>query len=928
MQLLAWKLFLLSMVLAIAAALPPALAKSPSDDELDAINSRAVELYNAGKYNEAIPLEQRYEAAMAARYGENAPEHATALNNLAQLLQATNRLAEAEPLMRRALAIGEKSFGAGHPDVARDLNNLAELLQATNRLAEAEPLMRRALAIDEKSFGPGHPNVAIRLDNLAQMFQETDRLAEAVPLMRRALTIDEESFGPGHPNVATRLNNLARLLQDAGRYAEAEPLMQRALAIYEKSFGPGHPHVGLELNNLATLLLFMNRPAEAEPLMRRALAIDEESFGPGHPNVADRLNNLAVLLEDLGRWSEAIALRKRAKPVMTGAHPGSEPGRGDLEKALLAQNTGGLRAYARALYRVDASDAANRAEGFELAQWALQSDAADALSAMAARFAKGGEELGKLVREQQDLLASREAAYRSLDAAAGKADAKGAEVARAAIKDIEVRLAENQAALRNAEPGYAELANPKPLALADAQALLGDGDALVLFLDLPQYGREAEETIIFALTKTEARWTSIGLGSAALQERVAALRCGLDTGSWREAGRQKCRELAGAEPSFDASGEAIAETLPFDLARAGALYRDLFGGIENLIAGKRLLIVPSGALTQLPLEALVTGKPNETLPRFEGYKTAAWLGQRQAITILPSVGSLKALRTAKASAAPEPFAGFGNPLLTGRDGADRSAWAKQDCGKAAPPKQTHIASLAASIASLFRGGAVNVEKLRQNSAASRDGGRALHRGPRARRSRAGAGQGYQSRRARDRNPGQDAVAKRRVGPRPRGAFRNPRPARGRNRAVRQKQGRALAAAHPARRGQRRRQRPAHRVGGGAAQPQRRLGGHVRLQHRRRIERRRGSAIGTRPRVLLRRCPLAARLALVRGFRSRRRDHHGRGERHEGEPRYRPRRGAPRRGSRAHCQGRALRTSERLGALRAGGQWGAVSTPAR
>ncbi len=175
------------------------------------------------------------------------------------------------------------------------------------------------------------------------------------------------------------------------------------------------------------------------------------------------------------------------------------------------------------------------------------------------------------------------------------------------------------------------------------------------------------------------------------------------------AGRQKCRELTGAEPSFYPDGEAIAETLPFDLTRANILYSDLFGGIEDLIQGKRLLIVPSSALTRLPFEVLVTGKPDETLPRFEAYKKAAWLGQWQASTILPSVGSLKALRAAKASEAPEPFAGFGNPLLTGLDGADKSAWAKQECGKPAPPKQSRVAS----IASLFRGGAVNVEDLRR-----------------------------------------------------------------------------------------------------------------------------------------------------------------------------------------------------------------------
>ncbi len=48
---------------------------------------------------------------------------------------------------------------------------------------------------------------------------------------------------------------------------------------------------------------------------------------------------------------------------------------------------------------------------------------------------------------------------------------------------------------------------------------------------------------------------------------------------------------------------------PFDAAAAHALYRDLFGGIEDLVKSKRLLIVPSGALTQLPFEALVTEKP-------------------------------------------------------------------------------------------------------------------------------------------------------------------------------------------------------------------------------------------------------------------------------------------------------------------------------
>jgi hypothetical protein len=85
--------------------------------------------------------------------------------------------------------------------------------------------------------------------------------------------------------------------------------------------------------------------------------------------------------------------------------------------------------------------------------------------------------------------------------------------------------------------------------------------------------------------------------------------------------------------------------LPFDLARAHALYKGLFGEVEDQIKGKQLFIVPSGALNALPLQVLVTEKPAEALPATSaGYAEAAWLGTRNALTVLPAVASLKALR--------------------------------------------------------------------------------------------------------------------------------------------------------------------------------------------------------------------------------------------------------------------------------------------
>jgi len=116
------------------------------------------------------------------------------------------------------------------------------------------------------------------------------------------------------------------------------------------------------------------------------------------------------------------------------------------------------------------------------------------------------------------------------------------------------------------------------------------------------------------------------------------------------------------EQASDASGKSHL----FDLALANELYVALLGGVEALTKGKpSLLVVPSGALTALPFHLLVTEKPPAAIPdRIEGYREAAWLLKRQAVSVLPSVSSLKALRGfARRDQAEKPMTGFGDPLF-------------------------------------------------------------------------------------------------------------------------------------------------------------------------------------------------------------------------------------------------------------------------
>jgi hypothetical protein len=76
------------------------------------------------------------------------------------------------------------------------------------------------------------------------------------------------------------------------------------------------------------------------------------------------------------------------------------------------------------------------------------------------------------------------------------------------------------------------------------------------------------------------------------------------------------------------------------------------------------MVAPWGPLTALPFHLLVTEKPAAATPETpDGYRDAAWLLKRHAVSVLPSVASLKALRAfARKDPAVKPMTGFGDPV--------------------------------------------------------------------------------------------------------------------------------------------------------------------------------------------------------------------------------------------------------------------------
>lgn len=631
------------------------------------------------------------------------------------------RYDQLEHLIRERLDRLERVHGANNPRVATALKNLALVYHLQARYRDAGRLYERALEIRRKVYGSSHPQVALVLSQLAELYQVQDRFEEAEINHKSAVQILQQTRGPDHLDVGLSYNNLARFYFVQKRYDEAERLFREALRIFDLVRAPNHSDVALASTNLALLYQVQGRFEEAKSHFLRARDIFRV-LGKERPDLAVALYNLAELYADQLEWPKALESYDEATQIITRqvrrAPQSTETTRIPWNRAAFSGNINAAWQVAR-MQHVRHDKLADRS--FKLAQWIAQTATAGALAQMSARLAKGDRKLSGLVRERQDFLQEWQLLDKQMLLAVSRlseerhADDEKAKRDRLAVIDERLTAIDRQ--LNVEFPQYAELANPEPLSIPEVQDLLHGNEALIFFRVMTGEKRGGEQTHIWIVTQSESRWIRSDLDARSLRQEVKALRCGLDATAWYGDGALSCASTLGI--GLDQSpGKYILP--PFDATRAHDLYKSLFNKIENMTGDKHLLIVPSGALTALPLQVLVTEPPNVNWEANSGdFTEISWLGQRQSITVLPSVSSLKALRGhANEHQVKQAFIGFGNPLLTGPDGTNRSAWTRQSCLEPKQPSSQFrlaAAALKQQIASFFRSGLASVDDVRRQT---------------------------------------------------------------------------------------------------------------------------------------------------------------------------------------------------------------------
>lgn len=633
------------------AAAPPDRAERA---EIDQIASSMVGLTQISSYSDpldvllgrsamALAWTEALDDPLDLRHGQALREHGLALGYLGRFEEAEAHLAEA------AVLLGQSK--EGRQEQYLPISDLASLAWEQGQMERARALFEegdraaRTAGVKDKGLDP-----VINATNRAEFHIDAGDLEAARAQIDQARRVFDRAAAQGGLTwnqlflEASLEETHARLLSAEGNRDEAIAAMGRAVDLARAYLPEDHRNLGLILSNAADLYLVEGEREAARATLVEAVEVQRRALPETAP---DRLVTVSILA-----GVELLA------------------GNQDAARALFDEVTAGYAApvnrtvlpaaaleFERAAF-LDLEDAPSDLDAaIRTIQWTHVTRAADALAQLEARLKLDDPALATILRARQDTLGQIAALNsRLVDASERAGDAGPLLVERDALTEA---LGAIEVDLRAADQDVTSLGQIAPLNLSEIQSLLVPGEVLVTFV-LPSLrpdmleGIDASTNRVVAITATDAVSARIDDPSRpSIGARVTAFRCSLAVAD-RTCGRDALGPVRGTF-SLDA---AQSEGGAYDTAAAEALYTTLFGGLDGVLeAADSLIIVPPPDLLGLPFAALVTGPGDGT--------TIPYLVRSHAVSVLPSIPSLRTLRAATSTddMRPARVLGVGDPVI-------------------------------------------------------------------------------------------------------------------------------------------------------------------------------------------------------------------------------------------------------------------------
>jgi len=631
----------------------------------NALNNAGVVYSLQGDYAQALES-YRQSLALSEALGDKTAT-SNALTNLGLIYKEQGDYPRAQEYFAKSLALGQAADNKALVSAA--LNNMGNAYQEQGDYARALEHHQQGLALAQSLNNRAFTSTF--LNHIGQIHEEQGSYAQALEYYQQALAL-QEAMGQ-KAEAANTLNNIGVVYKEQGDYARALEYLRKSLALKEAA-GSG--------SEIPTTLIDLGEVHRAQGDYTQALAYYQQGLTrfeamQKKPGMAVSLKSIGQVYQAQGSYAKALECADRAATLarQTGSREHLWQARALAGRAYHALNqpAASRQALAEAIATIEAlrADVAggeqeqqrffenkvspyqamvelllaqnNPREAFAYAERAKARVLLDVLSRGRVNITKAmtASEQAQEQRAQNDLVSlntqlSRESLRPQPDAAR--------------LSDLRTRLQkarlDYEAWQTNLYAAHPELkvhrGEALPLTVEQARDLLPDAESA-----LAEFMVMEAKTYLFVLTrKTPTSQTAAEL-------KVYPLEI-------------KQKELAGLAARFR---QQLATRDPDFRESAGHLYHRLLEPAWEQLQGKtKLIIVPDGALWELPFQALRTAADR-------------YLLEECAISYAPSLAVLRemvrARRPANSGSAAPTLLAMGNPAL-GQQTIERVKLARRD----------------------------------------------------------------------------------------------------------------------------------------------------------------------------------------------------------------------------------------------------------
>ncbi|HUQ13912.1 MAG TPA: CHAT domain-containing protein [Novosphingobium sp.] len=603
-------------------------------------DSAAFARVQAGLLDAADARDEAYMRNNGARFGEAAEFFETLVgkerDNPARLGEAlANEGLQQSNLgnfggAERLFAAAAREVARGDGVTQRQLRNY-RAINALNQRKPADALRQLSATVEPVSVGLEQEALRQGVIN-APMADQINR--ENVGLQRLG-GIDPGLTAAERADIldaqAQMLRGIARRQQ--GRLDEATGLLNQAAAAIAtvregRVVSSGFLRAEIQIE-LALIAEAQGRRDSAAGAFDRAIA----AIGGAYPNSPALLAAKARKAAFLGRSGDAVAAR-----ALYGEVVAASAGVNDAGTTLRTM----LAPYFALLAKDGGTDAA--AALFDASQVLQRPGVAQTQAVLARELSEGNDEASTLFRLSVARTRDVARAEGEIGLLAAVAEPTPQQVeALSAARDSLTELRQEQSALNSrlaAFPRYKVLA-PQGLAMSELQAALREGEAYYKLMVV------GDDLYALFATSAAARVVPVEGGLAALDADVSTLR-----------------------DSIVRIENEQQVNYPFDVVRARALYKKLFGALDGEMGGvKHLIFEPDGPMLQLPPYLLVTADRGvdaytARMKRADAdafdFTGVDWLGRGREVSIAVSPRGFLDIRALRPSQAKKNYLGLGH----------------------------------------------------------------------------------------------------------------------------------------------------------------------------------------------------------------------------------------------------------------------------